>query len=87
MPFENDCSYHLYWIRVKNRKKFMEKMKKKGIETGIHYKPIHLMSFYKNNLVLPITESISKEIVSIPIHPNITNDQTSFIIESVNQCI
>ena len=27
MPYDNNCSYHLYWIRVKNRKEFMKKMK------------------------------------------------------------
>jgi perosamine synthetase len=87
MPLEKGCSYHLYWIRVKNRSNFMQKMHNYGIETGIHYKPIHHMSFYKNSLILPVTEKISKEIVSIPMHPNITNDEISYIIESINQHI
>jgi perosamine synthetase len=84
MPFDENCVYHLYWIRVKKRKQFMEKMKVKGIETGIHYKPIHQMKFYKNNQLLPISDKISKEIVSIPIHPNITDNQIRYIIKSIN---
>jgi dTDP-4-amino-4,6-dideoxygalactose transaminase len=87
MPLEKGCSYHIYWIRVKKRNDFMHKMLNYGIETGIHYNPIHKMSFYKNNYKLPLTESISKEIVSIPIHPNITNEQVSYIIEHINQLI
>ncbi len=87
MPLDNGCSYHLYWIKVKNRSKFIYKMNKCGIETGIHYKPIHQMTFYKNKSTLPITESVGKEIVSIPIHPNLTYNQIDYIIESVNNAL
>ena len=87
MPFDKDCSYHLYWIRVKNRNHFMKKMKEFGIETGIHYKPIHEMSFYKNKKLknLEITEKVSKEIVSIPIHPNLTENEINYIIQCINK--
>ena len=87
MPLEEGCSYHLYWVKVKKRSNFMKKMHSFGIETGIHYKPIHHMSFYKNSFRLPNTEEISKEIVSIPMHPNITKDEVSYIIESINKII
>ena len=87
MPFDKDCSYHLYWIRVKRRNQFMKKMKEFGIETGIHYKPIHEMSFYKNKKTkkLKITEKVSKEIVSIPIHPNLKNSEVDYIIRCINK--
>jgi dTDP-4-amino-4,6-dideoxygalactose transaminase len=70
---------------VKNREKFIDKMKKNGIETGIHYKPIHQMSLYKNNQNVPNTEILSKQVVSLPTHPNLTTDEIGFIIESVNK--
>ena len=85
MPFDNNCSYHFYWIRVKNMKKFREQLLKKGIETGIHYKPIHTFSFYKSKNSLPITENISKEIVSLPTHPNLTESNIDHIIKIVNK--
>ena len=85
MPFDNNSSYHFYWIRVKNRKKFREQLLKKGIETGIHYKPIHTFSFYKSKNYLPITENISKEIVSLPTHPNLTESNIDHIIKIVNK--
>ena len=34
IPLNRECSYHLYWILVKNRKKFIQHMKANGIETG-----------------------------------------------------
>ena len=84
MPYSEDCSYHFYWIRVKNRTKFMKKMLEKGIQTGIHYNPVHQMTYYKNKIKLPITETIGKEIVSLPTHPNLTKYDVSKVIESVN---
>ncbi len=85
MPFEKNCSYHLYWIRVKNRNKFVKEMEKEKIETGIHYKPIHTMTFYKNKIKLPITEKIGKEVVSIPIHQNLTESEIHRIVKAVNK--
>ena len=85
MAFNKDCSYHLYWIRVNNRNEFVKKMKNEGIEVGIHYKPIHTMTYYKNKIKLPITEKIGKEIISIPIHQNLTTDDVSKIIKAVNK--
>jgi|TARA_B110000467_G_scaffold29583_1_gene26615 dTDP-4-amino-4,6-dideoxygalactose transaminase len=86
MPFQKNSSYHLYWISVKNRDDFMKKMKKSGIETGIHYNPVHKMTMYKKfKAVLPITEKISKNIVSLPIHPNLTDKEIYFIIDTVNK--
>lgn len=87
IPFSEDCSYHMYWIFVKNRKKFMSKMLEVGIETGIHYRPIHTMSYYKKDLVLPITEKAGKEIVTLPIHPNLKTDDIEYIIKNVNKFI
>ena len=85
MPFILNCSYHLYWILVKNRTKFRKNMEKVGIETGIHYNPIHTMTMYKSKNSLPITEDIGKKIVSIPIHPNLDEFQINKIINSINK--
>ncbi|MEW6044792.1 MAG: DegT/DnrJ/EryC1/StrS family aminotransferase [Thermoproteota archaeon] len=84
MPFDKGCSYHFYWIRVKNRKQFRKRLAEKGIETGIHYKPIHTFSYYRSKIKLPITEKIGKEIVTLPTHPNLKDDQVEKIIKLVN---
>jgi len=85
MPFDNQCSYHFYWIRVKNRAKLMKKLLENGIETGIHYKPIHTLSFYKSKIKLPITEKVGKEIISLPTHPNLSNKNIQKIIKLINK--
>ena len=85
IPFTSTCVYHLYWICVRNRKYFRKKLLEKGIETGIHYKPIHQMSLYKKSVKLPLTEKIAKEIVTIPIHPNLTGSQINYIVKTINR--
>ena len=85
IPINNECSYHIFWIQVKNRTKFMKEMTSVGIETGIHYIPIHKMSMYKNQLSLPVSESVSRHIVSIPCHPNLSLDDIENIILNVNK--
>ena len=85
MPFDKECSYHFYWIRVKNRTKFRKELLEKGIQTGIHYKHIHKFSLYKSKIKLPITEKIGREIVTLPTHPNIQKKDLEKIIKMVNK--
>ena len=87
IPFNNECSYHLYWILVKDRKKFMKKMSSKNIETGTHYAPVHSMSFYKSKEKLPITDDVAKKIVTIPIHPRLSDKDVDHIIKTINSSI
>jgi len=86
MTYNDSCVYHLYWLRIPSRTKFIKKMNNVGIETGIHFQPIHQMTFYKKRETnLPITEKIGREIVSIPIHPNLSNSDVDYIIKKVNE--
>ena len=87
IPFDKRCSYHLYWICVKNRNQFRRNLFNRGIETGTHYKPIHKMSFYKSSNKILNTEKVGKEIVTIPIHPNLTQSQLDYITESINKFV
>ena len=87
IPFDKRCSYHLYWICVKNRNQFRRNLFDRGIETGTHYKPIHKMSFYKSSNKILNTEKAGNEIVTIPIHPNLTQSQLDYITESINNFV
>jgi len=87
MPLISGSSYHFYWILVKNQKKFRQNMSNSKIETGIHYKPIHSMSMYKQKKKLPLTEKISNSIVTLPTSPNLKKSQIEFIIQSINKFI
>jgi dTDP-4-amino-4,6-dideoxygalactose transaminase len=82
--------FHLFVIRVKNnqRNNFLDYLKKKNILAGIHYPlPNHQQKPFKKycNNKLIITEKISKEIVSLPNYPLITNKSLNRIINLINK--
>ena len=85
MPFDKHCSYHLYWILVKNRKEFQKRMTEYGIETGTHYKPIHTFSLYKSKIKLKNTENVGKSVVTIPCHTNLNETEIEKIIRLTNK--
>ncbi|QLH09694.1 DegT/DnrJ/EryC1/StrS family aminotransferase [Candidatus Nitrosotenuis sp. DW1] len=87
MPFDKNSCYHFYWILVKNRDQFRKNMADIGIETGTHYTPIHQFSMYRGSDKLPITESISKSIVSLPTHPNLSENDVDYVIKSINEIV
>ena len=84
MQYDKSCSYHLYWILVKNRNEFRKKLSSYKIETGTHYKPVHTFSLYKSKTKLKITENVGKNIVTIPCHPNLKESDIDKIIKSIN---
>ena len=85
MQFSKECAYHLFWIRVKSRDKLRKSLERDGIETGIHYAPVHKFELYDKKVELKLTEKISKEIITIPMHPNLTENQVGKVIKSINK--
>ncbi len=72
-------TYHLYVIRSKKRGELMDILNRNGIQTHIHFPiPVHLSkaySDYKYTYRLPITKKICDEILSLPMHPWITEEE------------
>ena len=62
-------------------------MMKSGIETGAHYPPVHLMTYYKKKTSLPNTEQVGKDVVTLPMHPNLTDEEINYVIKKVNSFI
>lgn len=80
--------YHIYAIRVKDRDNLISYLKDKGISCGIHYPiPIHLQEAYSfMNLKkgsFPVSEACATEFVSLPIYPELSEQQVSYVIDSI----
>lgn len=81
-----ESAWHLYVIRCAERDQLQQELSKRNIETLIHYpvpphlQPVYLRS-YENRKQRPITEQISREILSIPIGPHQDSVQTDYIID------
>ncbi len=82
--------YHLYVISSDRRDELADYLKKQEIETGIHYPiPLHLQPAFSDlgyrEGDFPVAERLAKEILSIPIYPEMTDDQVYRVIEQINQ--
>ncbi|HBO34658.1 MAG TPA: DegT/DnrJ/EryC1/StrS aminotransferase [Anaerolineaceae bacterium] len=70
-----------------HRKAFQDYMKEHGIQTSIHYPPIHTFSYYREHFPgphhLPITESIAPREVTLPLYPTMTDEQIDYLVKQV----
>lgn len=91
LPYEAPWTravYHLYVIRTKNRDQLRSYLAEMGIDTGIHYPiPLHLQEAYKGlgygNGDFPVTETIAKGIVSLPMFPTLDAEQQRRVASGV----
>ncbi|UCF64022.1 MAG: DegT/DnrJ/EryC1/StrS family aminotransferase, partial [bacterium] len=82
--------YHLYVIRVKNRESLQNFLFDRGIATGFHYKyPLHLQKAYTHlgykNGDFPITEKVMQEIISLPMYPELSEEQITYVVENLKE--
>ena len=82
-----EAVYHQYVIRVNDRDNLQKYLKDAGISTGIHYPlPVHLQPAMKGLTApvrLPVTEAAAGKILSIPVHPFLTEDEREYIAEKI----
>lgn len=87
-------SRHLFVIRINkehtnvSRQNFVKKMKDLNIGTSVHFIPIHYHPYYKKTLSykegdFPVTESVYEDVVSLPVYPSMTKDDTEYVIDAV----
>lgn len=90
-PYEHSWSravYHLYVVRTVDRDGLMKQLKEAGIGTGIHYPiPLHMQKAYAwlkySPADLPVSARVSREIVSLPMFPNLTREQQALVAEEI----
>jgi dTDP-4-amino-4,6-dideoxygalactose transaminase len=75
-----------------NRISFMESLKSFGIQTSIHYPPIHKFSYYQENASLSKnnlfrTENVASREVTLPIYPSLNEDQVHYIVNSIKSAL
>ena len=97
IPFrevQSTPAYHLFPIILRegiDRYAFMEFMRSNGIQTSIHYPPIHTFSAYKNVPQsanrLCVTEDIQKRIVTLPLYPNLEEGHIDYIARTIKDWI
>ncbi len=90
MPPEGEHNFHLFVVRTPKRDELREFLASRGIGTGIHYPvPIHLTEAYQalgysGSGSLPVAENLAREILSLPMFPELTERQIEYTAQAVN---
>lgn len=89
----DDIVPHIYPVRVLHGHKDAVKtvLAAQGIPTGVHYKPNHLLTYFKDMLPqgapLPVTEQLYGELVTLPLHPAISEEEVSSICAALRKAL
>jgi len=87
-------SCHIFPILLNKgeRKTFMQRFKKQGIQTSIHYPPIHLFRYYRDRFgyeegMLPFTEQVGEREVTLPLYPMIREEHVKYITDELKESL
>ena len=86
--------YQMYTIQLNDeisRNTLQKNLTKAGIMTKVYFAPVHLTTFYKEKFNcqkgdLPITEEISKKVLTLPLYPTLTIKEMDYIIDTIKNC-
>lgn len=90
-----NSSWHLYVIRIIDkkidRKNVFIKLREKNIGVNVHYLPVHCQPYYKSlgysKGICPMAEKVYEEIITLPIHSKMTDEEVLYIIKSIKEII
>jgi dTDP-4-amino-4,6-dideoxygalactose transaminase len=91
IPSGREHNFHLFVIRVKNRDALRLHLHERGIGTGIHYpEPLHLTPAYRDlgyatQDSLPVSEALAREILSLPMYAELSDNQIEQVSDAVLQ--
>ena len=81
--------YHQYTLRVNERDAFAEALKTRGVGSAIYYPiPVHrqkpFLALGYGREALPVTDRLTAQVLSIPVHPSLNDDEVTTVVEAVN---
>ena len=88
---ECNSSWHLYTIQVQQRKKVFDYLRSEGIGVNVHYIPVYQHPYYQkhgySDVCCKNAEQIYEHIISLPIYPELTQEQQDYVIEKVKKAV
>ena len=90
VPEDREHVFHQYTVKVENRDEFLDHLEKNEIGYGIHYPvPAYNQPLYEKkgygDYHHPVTEKLCEKVVSLPIHPALSDDDLEKIVEVVHK--
>ena len=85
-------TYHLYVVRLPERDRVQARLRERGIATQVHYPvPVHLQEAYRDLGYtpgsLPHTEQAAAEILSLPLYPELTDDDVQYVAAALRETL
>ena len=86
-------SYHLYVIQIteESRKEVFQALRSAGIGVNVHYIPVYTQPYYRSHgyadVCCPNAEQYYQRAVSLPLYPELTDEEQDYVIERVLQCV
>ena len=98
VPYPSRHAWHLYQVLVDrersgvSRDDLREELKKRNIGTGLHFLAVHELTYYKEKYPAPPgrlanTEAIAQRIVSLPLFPDMTDDDVRQVVEEIRSVV
>jgi dTDP-4-amino-4,6-dideoxygalactose transaminase len=92
LPANREPSFHIYPVLFPSREErneMEELLRERGIQTSIHYKPIHWLSAFADidpNLSLPVTEEFAARELTLPLYPGMMESHIDTVVSAMVQC-
>lgn len=90
-PPDGEHVYHLYVVRAAGRDVVQARLQERGIGTDVHYPlPTHMQPVYTSFAPpggLPVTERLAREVVSLPMYPELTDDEIDAVAAAVREAM
>ena len=84
--------YHLFVIQIDDRDAVVGALEQRGVGSGLHYPiPLHLQKAYAHlnipNGTFPVAEAYSKKLLSLPMYPELTQEQIHYVCDCLNEIL
>jgi dTDP-4-amino-4,6-dideoxygalactose transaminase len=80
-PYAEGHAWHLYVIQVPGRDRFREKLLQAGIDTSVHFIPLHRMSAFATDAVFPVADELYRTMISLPLYPDMSALDIAYVAD------
>ena len=80
---------HIFALRLlkHDRSQIQQHLLEANIQTGFHYLPNHTLSLFRTDYPLPVTEEIFPQLLTLPLHPDLSDEQVDFVCQQLEQTL
>jgi perosamine synthetase len=81
--WSDETSWHLFPVRTRHRDALVDHLLAEGVSAGVHYKPLSSYPVFGGQQPLPVTDRVWRELVTLPLYPDMTDDDHAAVVAAV----